>query len=164
MDFKERIPSQYVDTIEDNYEYIIIDCIPQMGTPTINVMMCADSIIIPTQAELPSAQGLAELLKHYQAIQKNSNHRLCIEGILITMDSPNTILSAQVSELIQRGFAERVPIFKTHIPRSIKVAESVLYHQTICEFMPENPAAVGYEQFTDELLSESHTKTAERSS
>lgn len=163
VDFRERILSQYVDTIKDNYEYIIIDCMPQMGTPMINVMMCADSVIIPTQAELLSAQGLAELLKHYQAIQKNSNHRLRIEGILITMDSSNTILSIQVNELIQRGFAERVPIFKTHIPRSIKVAESVLYHQTICEFMPDNPAAIAYEQFTDELLSESHTKTAERS-
>lgn len=79
------------------------------------------------------------------------------------MDSPNTILSAQVNELIQCGFAERVPIFKTRIARSIKVAESVLYHQTICEFMPDNPAAIAYEQFADELLSESHTKTAERS-
>jgi len=163
VDFREHILSQYVDTIKDSYEYIIIDCMPQMGTPMINVMMCADSIIIPTQAELLSAQGLAELLKHYQLIQKNSNHRLRIEGILITMDSPNTILSAQVNDMIQRGFADKVPIFKTRIPRSIKVAESVLYHQTICEFLPENPAAIAYEQFADELLAGKHRKTAERS-
>lgn len=163
VDFREHILSQYVDTIKDSYDYIIIDCMPQMGTPMINVMMCADSIIIPTQAELLSAQGLAELLKHYQLIQKNSNHRLRIEGILITMDSPNTILSAQVNELIQREFADKVPIFKTRIPRSIKVAESVLYHKTICEFLPSNPAAIAYEQFTDELLTERHGKTVERS-
>jgi len=163
VDFREHILTQYVDTIKDRYDYIIIDCMPQMGTPMINVMMCADSIIIPTQAELLSAQGLSEILKHYQIIQKNSNHRLRIEGILITMDSPNTILSAQVNDMIQRGFADKVPIFKTHIPRSIKVAESVGYHRTICEFLPENPAAIAYEQFVDELLAGAHKKTVERS-
>lgn len=152
VDFRERILSQYVDTIRDRYQYIIIDCMPQMGTPMINVMMCADSIIVPTQAELLSTQGLAELLRHYQIIRKNSNHKLRIEGILITMDSPNTIVSAQVRQLIEHGFAGTVPIFKTHIPRSIKVAEAVLYHKTICEFMPNNPAALAYEEFADELL------------
>lgn len=157
VDFRERILSRYIDTIKDNYDYIIIDCMPQMGTPMINVMMCADSIIVPTQAELLSTQGLAELLKHYQIIRKNSNHSLRIEGILITMDSPNTILSAQVRKLIEHGFAGKVPIFKTHIPRSIKVAEAVLYHQTICEFLPDNPAAIAYERFVDELLSGENT-------
>lgn len=162
VDFRERILTQYVDTIRDNYDYIIIDCMPQMGTPMINVMMCADSLIIPTQAELLSAQGLAELLKHHQAIQRNSNHRLRIDGILITMDSPNTILSAQVNTIIQQGFSDKVPLFKTRIPRSIKVAEAVLYHQTICEFLPTNPAAIAYEQFADELLAKPSEK-AERS-
>ena len=127
----------------------------------INVMMCADSIIVPTQAELLSTQGLAELLKHYQVIRKNSNHRLRIDGILITMDSANTILSAQVNQMIQTGFAGKVPIFNTRIPRSIKVAEAVLYHKTICEFIPDNPAALAYEQFADELLAceETEVKT-----
>ena len=86
----------------------------------INVMMCADSIVVPTQVELLSTQGLAELLRHYQIIRKNSNHRLRIEGILITMDLPNPIVSGQVRQLIEHGFAGTVPIFKTHIPRSIK--------------------------------------------
>ncbi len=152
VDFRERILSRYVDTIKGRYQYIIIDCMPQMGTPMINVMMCADSIIVPTQAELLSVQGLAELLKHYQIIRRNSNHRLRIEGILITMDSPNTIVSAQVKKLIEQGFAGSVPIFKTHIPRSIKVAEAVLYYKTICEYMPDNPVAAAYEKFVDEFL------------
>lgn len=153
VDFRERFLSRYVDTIKSNYDYIIIDCMPQMGTPMINVMMCADSIIVPTQAELLSAQGLAELLKHYQVIRKNSNHRLRIDGILITMDSIHTNLSAQVNQIIQQGFANKVPVFKTHIPRSIKVAEAVLYQKTICEFLPDNPAAIAYEQFVDEFIS-----------
>lgn len=147
--------------IETTYNVGIIDCMPQMGTPMINVMMCADSIIVPTQAELLSTQGLTELLKHYQTIRKNSNHRLRIDGILITMDSPNTILSAQVHKLLEQGFAGKVPIFKTHIPRSIKVAEAVLYHKTICEFLPDNPAAVAYERFADEFLAIERTEETE---
>lgn len=152
VDFRERILSRYVETINDKYDYIVIDCMPQMGTPMINVMMCADSIIIPTQAELLSAQGLTELLKHYQIIQKNSNHRLKIDGILVTMDSEKTNLSKQVNALLHDGFSDLIPIFKTHIPRSIKVAEAVAYHMTICEYMPKNPAAIAYEKFTDEIL------------
>ncbi len=93
VDFREMILSKYVDTIKDRYDYILIDCMPQMGTPMINAMMCADSLIIPTQAELLSAEGLSELLKHYQMIQKNSNHRLKIEGVLITMESSHTIVA-----------------------------------------------------------------------
>lgn len=149
VDFREGILSRYVDTIKDQYEYLIIDCMPQMGTPMINVMMCADSIVVPTQAEILSTQGLAELLKHYQTIRKNSNHHLRIEGILITMDSANTIVSAHVKQLIEHGFAGAVPIFKTHIPRSVKVAEAALYHKTICEYLPNNPVALAYERFAE---------------
>ena len=152
VDFREMILSKYVDTIKDRYDYILIDCMPQMGTPMINAMMCADRLIIPTQAELLSAEGLSELLKHYQMIQKNSNHRLKIEGVLITMESSHTIVANQVNVLIGQIFGEKIPIFKTHIPRSIKVAEAVLYQQTICEYQPRNIAAIAYEQFVEELL------------
>ena len=157
VDFRETKLSEFVDTIKDGYEYIIIDCMPQIGTPMINVMMCADSIIVPTQAEILSAQGLAQLLSHYHTIRKNSNHRLRIEGILVTMDSPNTIVSAQVKTMLESNFAGRIPVFNTHIPRSIKVAEACLYQQTICEYMPDNPAAIAYENFVKELMTNAET-------
>lgn len=152
VDFREYKLKEYIDQIKDNYQYIIIDCMPQIGTPMVNVMMCADSIIIPTQAEILSAQGLSELLRHYHTIKKNSNHNLRIEGILITMDAERTIVSAQVKTMIDSSFEGKIPIFNTRIPRSIKVAEACLYQQTICEFMPDNPAAIAYENFTKELI------------
>jgi len=152
VDFRERILRQYVDTIRDDYDYIIIDCMPQMGTPMINVMMCADSIIIPTQAEILAAQGLTELLKHYQVVRQNSNHNLTIAGVLITMDSADTVQSKTVNALIQKGFSMKVPIFSTHIPRSTKVGEAVLHYKTICEFKPDNSAALAYELFVNEFL------------
>ena len=152
VDFREYKLAEYISTIKNRYSYIIIDCMPQIGSPMINVMMCANSIVIPTQAELLSAQGLAELMKHYQVIKRNSNHDLNIEGILITMDTERTIVSAHVKGMIEKSFAGKVNIFKTRIPRSIKVAEASLYHQTICEYLPKNPAAVAYENFVEEVL------------
>lgn len=152
VDFREMILSKYVNTIREEYDYIVIHCMPQMGTPMINVMMCADSLIIPTQAELLSTQGLTELLKHYQMIQNNSNHKLEIAGILITMESAHTIVANQVNGLIDQVFGDKIPIFKTHIPRSIKVAEAVLYQKTICEYQPKNIAVIAYEHFVEELL------------
>ncbi len=157
VDFRERILSKFVDTLKDQYSYVIIDCMPQIGTPMINVMMCADSIIIPTQAEILSVQGLTQLLKHYQSIKQNSNHQLKIEGILVTMEASNTILSGQVRSMLESSYAGKIPIFNTRIPRSIKVAEACLYQQTICEYMPNNSAAIAYENFLKEMMEDAKT-------
>jgi chromosome partitioning protein len=152
VDFREYVLAKYVETIKDRYSYIIIDTMPQIGTPMINVMMCADSIIIPTQAELFSAQGLSELLRHYRVIKRKKNNNLKIAGVLVTMDSERTKVSATINSMIEKSLAEQINIFKTRIPRSIKVAEASIYGKTICEYMPDNPAAVAYEKFVKEWL------------
>lgn len=152
VDFREYKLKEYIDQIKDNYEYIIIDCMPQIGTPMVNVMMCSDSIIIPTQAEILSAMGLTELLKHYHAIRKNSNHTLIIEGILVTMYSPRTKLSASVMAMLEESYLNNIRIFNAKIPRSVKVGEANLYQQTICEYLPENPVSLAYEEFVKELI------------
>ncbi len=152
VDFRETKLKEVVEPLKPLYDYILVDCLPSIGTAMINVMMCADSIIIPTQAELLSAQGLSELLKHIRVIKKNSNHKLYVEGILITMDSPKTVLSAQVNSMINDTFGNSIKVFKTRIPRSIKVAEACLYQKTVCEYMPDNAAAIAYENFAKELM------------
>ena len=152
VDFREKKLLEIVTPLRDLYEYIIIDCMPQIGTPMMNVMMCADSIVIPTQAELLSMQGLSEVLKHYQIIKENGNPNLTIEGILVTMDSRNTMLSALVNEMLNDKFGNNIRVFKTRIPRSIKVAEACMYQQTICEYLPDNAAAIAYENFAKELM------------
>lgn len=152
VDFREYKLKEYIDQIKDNYQYIIIDCMPQIGTPMVNVMMCADSIIIPTQAEILSAIGLTELLKHYHAIRKNSNHKLIIEGILVTMYSPRTKLSANVMAMIEESYLDNIRLFNAKIPRSVKVGEANLYQQTICEYLPDNPVSLAYEEFAKELI------------
>ena len=150
IDFRETKLSEYVATIEDRYDYIIIDCMPQMGTPMVNVMMAANHIIIPTQAELLSVSGLSELIKHYNIIKKNGNPGLAIDGILVTMNNSRANLSATVRNMLRTNFDIRV--FDTVIPRSIKVGEGCLHMQNICEFMPDNPAAKAYMAFVEEWM------------
>lgn len=141
-----------IDELRPLYDYIIIDCMPQLGTPVINVMICADSLIIPTQAELLSTQGLAGFIRHYNIIKENSNPNLEVEGILITMTAGKTMSATHIIGLIQRVFGSYVYIFETHIPRSIKVSEANLYHKTICEYMPKNAAAKAYNNFLEEMM------------
>lgn len=151
VDFRETKLSEFVDTIKSSYEYIIIDCMPQIGTPMINAMLASDYIIVPTQSEILSAQGLGLLMKHINTLRNNSGHCVQIAGILVTMISERTIIAAQVRDMLKTSFGN-MHIFTASIPRSIKVAEACLYGQTICEYMPDNPAALAYEMFVDELL------------
>ena len=136
LGFCENKLSEYVNTIKNRYEYIIINCMPQIGTPMIHVMMCADSIVIPTQAELHSTQGLAELLNHYYAIRKNSNRTLRIEGILITMDMERTILSRQVHSITESTFAEKSLCFKPISPFNQRLAFTSRRYASTCRTTP----------------------------
>lgn len=149
--FREYILKKFIDDIKNDYDYIIIDCMPQIGIPTINVMIASDSLIIPTQAEILSVKGLSELIKHYLTI-KNANKNLKIDGILVTMDSKNTKTSKEVKKLLNESFKENINIFDTVIPKSIKVSEANIYKQIICEYLPQNTVSKAYENFLQEVL------------
>lgn len=151
VDFRERKLAEVISELKPLYEVILIDCMPQAGIPMINVLMTVDSILIPTQAELFSAQGLGELLRHHQILKKNAGRDVKIEGILITMDSGQTMVSAYMKEELQETYGGKIPIFETSIPRSIKVSEACLYHKSICEYLPDNPASLAYEKLLKEL-------------
>ena len=151
INFREYILQSLIDEIKIDYDYIIIDCMPQIGTPMINVMMASDSLIIPTQAEILSAKGLSELVKHYLTI-KNINRKLSIDGILITMDTKNTIASKEVKKILNESFKQHINIFDIVIPRSTKVSEANIYKQTICEYMSENVVSKAYGQLVQEMM------------
>jgi chromosome partitioning protein len=151
IDFRETKLSEVVAHFEDKYDFIIIDCMPQMGTPMVNALMCADEIIIPTQTQLLSAQGLGTLIRHINILKK-MNHHLKISGILITMDDKKTKLSASMVEFLHDNFGKEIRIFASKIPRSIKVPEACTKRKTICEYLPNNPASYAYEGFVFEWL------------
>lgn len=149
--FREYILKKFIDSVRNYYDYIIIDCMPQIGIPMINVMIASDSLIIPTQSEILSVKGLSELIKHF-LIVKNANQNLKIDGILITMDKKGTKLSKEIKKLLKDSFGENIKIFDTAIPNSIKVSEANFYKKTICEYLPTNVVSKAYEDFLQEVL------------
>ncbi len=151
-DFAEYKLKEFVDTIKNEYDYVMIDGMPKMGTAMINVMICCDSLIIPVQSETLAVEGMAEFLRAFHRIKSQANRELEIEGILVTMDSERTKVSRGVKAQLQQTLGEKVRIFTSSIPRSIKVPEAVEYGMTICEYEPENPAAKAYEKLVKELM------------
>ncbi|MCI8650734.1 MAG: ParA family protein [Anaerotruncus sp.] len=154
-DFRETKLREYVQTMRSSYEYILIDCMPNGGTPQINVMLAADALVIPTQAEVFSAVGLSQLARHASTIARNTGHSLKITGVLLTMLDQRTCLAREIGEMLAEHTQQNsIPIFQTKIPRSTKVGEAALYGQTICEYLPKHPAALAYEAFVKELIAD----------
>lgn len=127
VDFREYILKEYISQISPGYDYIIIDCMPNFDTSMLNVMVCADSVVIPTQAEYYSAIGSMKFIRNFQQIRQHANPKLEIAGILITMNQGNTNLSTQITQELERTIGNQIRIFNTRIPRSVKVAEASGY-------------------------------------
>ena len=145
-DFRETKLRELTEQFREAYEYILIDCMPNGGAAQINAMLSADELVIPTQAEVFSVVGLAQLSRHISLIQKNTGHPLKITGVLITMYDRRTSLNKEVCGMLEEY--RDIPLFRTRIPRSVKVGEAALYGQTICEYAPSHPAALAYESLT----------------
>lgn len=107
----------YVDIVKDNYDYIIVDCLPSLGMITINALACADSVLIPVQAEKPAAKGLVQLLKSIIKVKKHINPALEIEGILPTMVDGRLNYSKDVIKMIEDSYGSQIHIFEHYIPR-----------------------------------------------
>lgn len=152
VDFREYVLSAYIGQISHRYDYIIIDCMPGFAVGILNVMVCADRIVIPTQAEYFSAVGTMKLIGNVQKIKRHANPRLEVAGILITMDQQRTNLSAQVTRELNAALGSHIRVFQNRIPRSVKVAEASGFQKTICEYLPAHPAARAYQGFAEELM------------
>ena len=97
---RERVLKGYVDKVKDNYDFVLIDCMPSLGMLTINALTCADSVLIPVQAAYLPVKGLQELIKTVMSVKRRINHKLEIEGILLTMVDSRTNLAKEISLLV----------------------------------------------------------------
>lgn len=147
---KEYIIKKEVDKIKDNYDFIIIDCPPALSTLTINAMTTADSIIVPIQCEYYALEGLSQLIHTIELVQERLNANLCIEGIVFTMFDARTNLSLQVVENVKDNLGQA--IYKTVIPRNVKLAEAPSYGLPINIYDPKSAGSEGYMQLADEVI------------
>ena len=121
IDGRESRLKHAVDAIAGDYEYVIIDCPPSLGLLTLNGLVAAEGVVIPLQCEYYALEGLADVLKTIELVKASANPALKVDGIVLTMFSPNN-LANQVAEEIRKTFTDQV--FKTVIPRNVRLSEA----------------------------------------
>ena len=137
-------------TIKDRYDYIIIDCPPNLGILTTNALAASDSVLIPIQCEYYSLEGVNQLLHTILNIQKKVNPNLDIEGVLLTMLDGRTLLGLEVVEDVRKFFNEKV--FSTIIPRLVKLVEAPSHGKPIIEYDPKSKGALAYLNLAKEVI------------
>lgn len=142
---KEKINSQ-----KDKYDYIIIDCPPSLGLITLNAFTASDSVLIPVQCEYYALEGLGQLINTINLVKKHLNKNLTIEGALLTMFDIRTNLSNQVVKEVNKYFENKV--YKTVIPRNVKLSEAPSYGMPITVYDPRSKGAKAYDKFAKELI------------
>ena len=134
----------------DEYDYVIIDCPPSLGLLTINALTAPNSLIIPIQCEYYALEGVSKLIESMKLVKNHMNPELDIFGILLTMYDKRTSLCMQVAEEVKNYFGNQV--FKTVIPRTVKLAEAPSYAQSIIDYMPMSKGAKAYRDLAKEVI------------
>lgn len=139
-----------VEQIEEDYDYIIIDCPPSLGLLTINSFTTANSLLIPIQCEYYALEGVGQLMNTINLVKKQLNKLLYVEGVILTMNDQRTNLSMQVIKEVKNYFKDNV--YKTVIPRNVRLSEAPSYGMPITTYDPKSKGAKCYEKLTEEIL------------
>ncbi|MGI6153586.1 MAG: ParA family protein [Christensenellaceae bacterium] len=150
---REAILKQYVDRVRDHYDFVLIDTSPSLNMLTINALTASDTIIIPTTPQFFSAKGMELLLSTYsRLVRRKINEELRIEGILINMMDSRPNFTKEVASLVRSTFSEKIRVFHTEIPTSVRVSESSAEGISIFKHDPNGKVAQAYEAFVEEIL------------
>ena len=150
VDDKEYILRNAIDQVKDQYDFVIIDCPPSLSMLTINAMTTADSVIVPIQCEYYALEGLSQLIHTVELVKDRLNSKLEIEGVVFTMYDARTNLSLQVVENVKDNLQQN--IYKTIIPRNIRLAEAPSYGLPINKYDPKSTGAESYMRLADEVI------------
>ena len=150
IDDKEFILKGITDKLRRKYDYIILDCPPSLNMLTINALTAATSVLVPIQCEYYALEGLSQVLRTIGLVRKKMNPSLELEGVVFTMYDARTNLSLQVVENVKQNLNER--IYKTIIPRNVRLAEAPSYGQPINIYDPRSAGAESYRLLAEEVL------------
>ena len=149
IDEKEYIVKKAIEKIKDAYDYVIIDCPPSLSMLTINAMTTADSVLVPIQCEYYALEGLSQLIHTVELVKERLNPVLEIEGVVFTMYDARTNLSLQVVENVKDNLNQT--IYKTIIPRNIRLAEAPSHGLPINHYDPRSTGSESYMMLADEV-------------
>ena len=136
--------------IRSNYDYVIIDCPPSLSMLTINSMTTADTVLVPIQCEYYALEGLSQLIKTIELVKERLNENLEMEGVVFTMYDSRTNLSLQVVENVKDNLKQN--IYKTIIPRNIRLAEAPSHGLPINLYDPKSTGAESYRLLAEEVM------------
>lgn len=152
---REYILKELIEPIQDNYDYILLDCPPSLGLVTLNAFVCATDLYIPLTAEALPTKGLKMLLDIIQMVKKRLNPTIAISGVIITRWKSSN-LSKMVEESLRSQFGEAV--FNTKIRENISVAEAPLFSKDITSHAPDSNGAKDYKNLTAEIVERTSAK------
>ena len=147
---REQRLKEKLEEVKDGFDYIFIDCPPSLGLITLNAFTASDSVLIPVQCEYFALEGLGQLLNTVNLVKKHLNKSIMIEGALLTMYDIRTNLSNQVVKEVKKYFNDKV--YKTVIPRNVRLSEAPSYGMPITEYDPRSKGAKSYTKFAREFL------------
>ena len=150
MDNREFRLKSIIDEIKDEYDYIIIDGPPSLGLLTVNSLVAADEVLIPIQSEYYALEGLSQLLETIGLVQNNLKPELGVMGAIITMYDKRNKLSLSVMNELYKYFPNRV--FRSVIPRSVRLAEAPSYGRSILQYDPKSKGGKAYERLAREMI------------
>ena len=150
---RETILRDYLNSVRDRYDVILLDCCPSLGMLTINALAAADEVIIPAQAHYLSLRGMEQLIRIISNVKRKINPALEIAGILITMADMRTNYSREIIELLRNTYGSKLRIFDSIIPLSIRAAETSAEGRSIYLHDPAGKVSAAYTALTQEVLS-----------
>ena len=147
---REQRLKEKLEPIKDKFDFIFIDCPPSLGLITLNAFTASNSVLIPVQCEYYALEGLGQLINTIELVRKHLNKNIYIEGALLTMYDIRTNLSNQVVKEVKKYFENKV--YKTVIPRNVRLSEAPSYGMPITEYDPRSKGAKSYIKFAKEFL------------
>ena len=149
---RETILRQYLNTVREEYDAVILDCMPSLGMLTINALAAADQVIIPVQAQYLSIKGLEQLIRTIAKVRRQINPRLSIAGIVVTMADMRTNYARDIVELLHMNYDGKLRIFDSIIPLSVRAAETSAEGKSIYLHDPAGKVSAAYAALTKEVM------------
>lgn len=151
---REYAMKNSLNELKQNYDYILIDCMPSLSMLTTNALAMADEVIIPVQSQYLSAKGMGNLLKTISKVKRQLNNDLKVGGILLTLVDKRTKLPSEIKQELEENYGTIVKIYENQVPIAIKTAESTSKGKSIFEYDKTSKVAEAYSSFAKEVLKE----------
>ena len=152
---RELVLKGYIESVKENYDYVVIDCMPSLGVMTVNALACADTCLVPVQAAFLPVKGLQALIKTIYTVKRRLNPKLEIEGILLTMVDNRTNYAKDIIAEVNEVYGKSIPVFPIQIPVSVRATETSAISKSIFEYDPKGKVAAAYSTLTEVVMKNS---------